>query len=317
MVQPTIAKLQILTLATKLLVLSPNTPLLNQLSQYLFTLARYDQDYDTRDRARFLNALLRGVRDDKMSKAAEDDDKSGGTVAEDEVTDMGGVVLRREQVKVVLLSQRSYADEKAIRVGDEYTVGSMSRLIGRKLAGYEALPEWTDDPTDPSLRDSELDDPRRSAPAPSAISSSFSQPISAASASASATPLPVHLSSAASLPRGGSPAGSSPAGSLPAQARSKFQDLDAFLNSESEESTEDESDRSVSMSSSMTLADCSARKRSLRQSLPLPLHRPAAMRCPSMTRIYLPKTNRPRKSPRTKKKTAKIDRCMAIIADPG
>jgi AP-3 complex subunit beta len=222
--QPNIAKLQILTLATKLLVLSPTTPLLLQLSQYLFTLARYDQDYDIRDRARFLGALQRGIKDEKASSIENEEDE-----------DVGGVVLRREQVKVVLLAQRhSGEDKSAISTGD-YDVGSMSRMMGRKLNGYTGIPDWTDDPTDPSLRESELDDPARQAVPVAAISSA---------APVSATPRPVHLSSAA-RPPGASPAGSSPAGSLPLQGRAKFQDLDAFLNSDSEESSE-ESQRSVS-----------------------------------------------------------------------
>lgn len=216
-----------MTLATKLLVLAPTTPLLLQLSQYLFTLARYDQDYDIRDRARFLSALQRGVKDEKT--AAQDEEEE----------DVGGVILRREQVKVVLLSQRGTGEDKLVKAGEDYNVGSMSRLIGRRLNGYSDIPEWTDDPTDPSLRESELDDPSRLA-APQIAISSAAQPVS----SASATPRPVHLSSAAALPRGGSPAGSSPAGSLPLQGRAKFQDLDAFLNSESEESSE-ESERYV------------------------------------------------------------------------
>lgn len=215
-----------MTLASKLLVLSPTTALLLQLSQYLFALARYDQDYDIRDRARFLNALLRGVKDEQA--AAKDDEA-------DEAEDVGGVVLRREQVKVVLLSQRSLAEERSSTAREDYDVGSMSRLIGRKLNGYTPIPEWTDDPTDPSLRESELDDPSRQAVTPSAISSA--QPIATA---ASATPRPMHLSSPA-VPRGASPAGSSPAGSLPMQGRAKFQDLDAFLNSESEEESDSES----------------------------------------------------------------------------
>jgi AP-3 complex subunit beta len=193
-----------------------------QLSQYLFSLARYDQDYDIRDRARFLNALLRGVKDEK---AADD-------IENEEDADMGGVVLRREQVKVVLLSQRGYTNEKAVKAGEEYDVGSMSRLIGRKLNGYVGIPEWTDDPTDPSLRESELDDPSRRPVPPSAISSQT------LSSSGQVTPIPVHLT-APPAPRIASPEGSSPAGSLPMQGRAKFQDLDAFLNSESEESDEE------------------------------------------------------------------------------
>lgn len=207
-----------MTLATKLLVLSPTTPLLLQLSQYLFTLARYDQDYDIRDRARFLGALQRGIKDEKAAKVSEEDEE-----------DVGGVVLRREQVKVVLLAQRSSAEDGPANTVVDYDVGSMSRTIGRKLNGYTGVPKWTDDPTDPSLRESELDDPKRQTQPVSAISSA--QPVSAPSR-------PIHLSSAA-MPPGASPVGSSPAGSLPPQGRTKFQDLDAFLNSDSEESSEE------------------------------------------------------------------------------
>lgn len=227
------------------MVLSPTTPLLVQLSQYLFTLARYDQDYDVRDRGRFLNALLRGVKDEKHLESKPDEaGNENGREPEEEEADMGGVVLRREQVKVILLSQRSYDDEKAARAGDEFNVGSMSRLIGRRLDGYSGIPEWTDDPTDSSLRDSEMDDPTRQVVP--AISFSSAPALGSRPVSASATPLPVHL--AASVPRGGSPVGSSPVGSVPVgQGKGKFQDLDAFLNSESEESTEEESDRLVSL----------------------------------------------------------------------
>jgi AP-3 complex subunit beta len=76
------------------------------MSAYLFTLARYDQDYDVRDRGRFLHALLRGVRSEKIAaKAVDGEDEDEGRKEEEE-EDLGGVVLRREQVKVVLLGQR-------------------------------------------------------------------------------------------------------------------------------------------------------------------------------------------------------------------
>lgn len=52
-----ITKLQILTLSAKLICLNPDHSILNNLNQYLLNLARYDTDYDVRDRARFLRAL--------------------------------------------------------------------------------------------------------------------------------------------------------------------------------------------------------------------------------------------------------------------
>lgn len=239
-----------MTLAAKLLVLAPGTSLLLQLSTYLFTLARYDQDYDVRDRARFLGALLRGVRPDKTGTL----DQNGEAKNEDEDEDeeLGGVVLRREQVRVILMGKRAVVHNVKIGQG-EYEVGSMSRAVSKRLAGYEELPEWTDDPTDSSLRDSEVSpslsidcersltfcqierQPRSVAPTPPVPTPS--------SASASA---PVHLSpSTSSFPRSGagaSPYDGSPAGSVPTHVKNKFKDLDAFLNSESEEETEESSE---------------------------------------------------------------------------
>ncbi|KAK4688402.1 AP-3 complex subunit beta, partial [Tremellales sp. Uapishka_1] len=206
------AKLQILTLASKLLVLSSSAQLV-LISQYLFQLARYDSDYDLRDRSRFLHALLKGIRDEKDS-----------SVDDEEEHDVGGVILRREQIKLVIFGNgpsSSNADVGGSH-GDAFEVATMSRVMKKKLKGYERVSEWTDDPTDPSLRDSEEATP---IPTP--------------------TPLPTHLAIGSnSLPaRINSPLGASPAGSVIAAPapKSKFKDLDAFLDS-SEEESEEESD---------------------------------------------------------------------------
>ncbi|WVQ93440.1 hypothetical protein IAU59_000514 [Kwoniella sp. CBS 9459] len=249
------AKLQILTLATKLLILSPTSAQLNLMSNYLFSLARYDASYDVRDRARFLNALLRGVKDEKKAVISDNAENGDGDQVEarndaeegEGDQDIGGVVLRREQVRVIVLGKRNI-DEKAkvSAPGSEYEVGSMSRITGRKLGGYEGLPEWTDDPTDSSLRDSELDNPQAQTPLP---------PPTPTYPSGAGVNVPIHIPSPG---LSGSPMGSSPAGSVPRSAKAnpsiagagagtgadagkgKFMDLDAFLNSESESGTEDD-----------------------------------------------------------------------------
>lgn len=128
--------MQILTCAAKVVVLTTNQQLA-LLQQYLFSIARYDRDYDVRDRGRYLSALLRGV------SALPSDEE-----------DMGGVVLRREQVKLVLLGQRDGA--AVANKAETYDVGTLSALLKRRLLGYEALPDWTDDPTDSGLRDSQV-----------------------------------------------------------------------------------------------------------------------------------------------------------------
>ncbi len=49
-------KLQILNLAAKLCI--TNSKQTKLLCQYVFNLAKYDQNYDIRDRARFLRSLI-------------------------------------------------------------------------------------------------------------------------------------------------------------------------------------------------------------------------------------------------------------------
>lgn len=91
-------KLQIITLAAKLLVLNPTNTTLQLLGRYALTLARYDQDYDVRDRARLVASLLMGVVPNVLG---DESDKEG----------RGGVILRREQVKVVLFEHKATVKE--------------------------------------------------------------------------------------------------------------------------------------------------------------------------------------------------------------
>jgi AP-3 complex subunit beta len=91
--QATSVKLQIITLAAKLLVLCRNAEIIRLLSRYVFSLARYDINYDVRDRARMLASLLGTVYQDIDSEVERED--------------RGGVVLRPEQVKLVLFEGKS------------------------------------------------------------------------------------------------------------------------------------------------------------------------------------------------------------------
>lgn len=119
-------KLEALALAAKLLRSAEARDgayygLLERLAQYLFTLARYDQDFDVRDRARLLRALL------------------SGTLA----ARCGTLLLREKPVpQVVSPSATNRFDE-----------GTMSHLISEPVAGYAALPPFADDVPPPSVRD--------------------------------------------------------------------------------------------------------------------------------------------------------------------
>lgn len=87
-----------ITLAAKLSVLSPNDQTLTLLSRYVFSLARYDTSYDVRDRAKMLSSLLAGISPSLLTETQED---------------RGGVVLRREQVRLVLMEGKSGVVEDA------------------------------------------------------------------------------------------------------------------------------------------------------------------------------------------------------------
>jgi AP-3 complex subunit beta len=56
MVQEELVKLQVLNLAVRLYL--TNNAQTSQLVHYVFTLARYDQSYDLRDRSRLLRNLV-------------------------------------------------------------------------------------------------------------------------------------------------------------------------------------------------------------------------------------------------------------------
>ena len=103
--QTAAVKLQTITLAAKLLVLSPADRIIGLLNRYVFSLARYDLNYDVRDRGRMLSALLAGVN---ANLYGEGDDWH---------EDVGGVVLRREQVRMVLFEGKSSLGEDKMQDG--------------------------------------------------------------------------------------------------------------------------------------------------------------------------------------------------------
>ena len=86
-------------------MLNPTNATLQLLGRYTLTLARYDQDYDVRDRARLVASLLTGVVPDILG-----DGEAGEG-------DHGGVILRREQVKMVLFEHKAAVKEPSALEG--------------------------------------------------------------------------------------------------------------------------------------------------------------------------------------------------------
>jgi AP-3 complex subunit beta len=229
-VQTIPVKLQAVTLAAKLLVLSPANGILIQLAKYVFALARYDRNYDVRDRGRMLQQLLVGVVPKIVATDAQD---------------VGGVVLRRAQVRVVLFEGKAIAspssstaaahhDHDAARRGHDHDLGTLGLVLGRDVPNAHLLPDWLEHGVESSLRyvpDDAL--PSSSAAAAVTAIGHVASSSSRAGTGGHATPIVV-------LTPGGSSGGPSPAGSVPNKAG--WTDLDTFYASESEEEEEEESE---------------------------------------------------------------------------
>ncbi|KAK7691132.1 hypothetical protein QCA50_006235 [Cerrena zonata] len=208
-------KLQIISLAAKLLVLCPSDRTLGLLNRYVLSLARYDLNFDVRDRARMLGSLLSGVT---------------SALGEDEHQDLEGVVLRREQVKMVLFEgkQDVSLDVTATDNG-RLLLGSLSAVIGREVALDSYLPEWLEEGVESSLRDSEDDAPQL--------------PIAAQSISSTSSPRAIAPSSR-NTPVILTPTGPSPSGSYVRQnGKNNWTDLDKFY-ADAERTEEDEEEES-------------------------------------------------------------------------
>lgn len=228
-------KLQAVTLAAKLLVLSPAHDTLARLAKYVFALARYDRNYDVRDRGRMLQQLLAGA--------------VPGVGAAD-AQDVGGVVLRRAQVRVVLFEGKENAattatttadaqDDAAVAAaGQRERLGTLGLVLGRDVANARLLPDWLEHGVESSLRASPDDAPAATSAAITAFghvagpssSSSSSRPGVQVGSGGHSTPIVV-------LTPAGS-GGPSPAGSVP--TKSGWAELDKFYASESEEDDDGE-----------------------------------------------------------------------------
>jgi AP-3 complex subunit beta len=124
-----IVKLQILNLAVKLYLTNPKQTKL--LCQYVFSLARYDQNYDIRDRARFLRQFIfpsAGVENSKLAKHAK---------------------------KIFLAPKPAPVLQSKFKGREHFQLGSLSHYINARANGYHDLPTFPDVPSDSSVRDVE------------------------------------------------------------------------------------------------------------------------------------------------------------------
>lgn len=125
-----VVKTQILNLAVKLALHRPDIEAVGLLMTYVLDLARYDKNYDLRDRARMLRALMLGDED------------------------------MRERARAMLLAVKPPPmpahNSTAGLPGSgsvEFALGSLSHMVGHLAKGYVPLSPWQEDPPDSSIRD--------------------------------------------------------------------------------------------------------------------------------------------------------------------
>ncbi|XP_066448541.1 AP-3 complex subunit beta-2 isoform X5 [Eleutherodactylus coqui] len=123
-----IVKLQTINLAAKLYL--TNSKQTKLLTQYVLNLAKYDQNYDIRDRTRFIRQLLVPT------------EKSGA--------------LSKHAKKLFLAQKPAPILESPFKDRDHFQLGSLSHLLNAKAVGYQELPDWPEDAPDPSVRNVEV-----------------------------------------------------------------------------------------------------------------------------------------------------------------
>ncbi|XP_066211862.1 AP-3 complex subunit beta-2 isoform X2 [Saccopteryx leptura] len=123
-----IVKLQVINLAAKLYL--TNSKQTKLLTQYVLSLAKYDQNYDIRDRARFTRQLI--------------------------VPSEQGGVLSRHAKKLFLAPKPAPVLESSFKDRDHFQLGSLSHLLNAKATGYQELPDWPEEAPDPSVRNVEV-----------------------------------------------------------------------------------------------------------------------------------------------------------------
>ena len=131
-------KQQILNLAVKSATAYPSNSDLDSLLRYVLELARFDTDHDLRDRGRYLTATL------------------GLSVPGSESTDETALAQLKANKHSLILGEKQPPSTRHGTVAPEgvpqFTVGSLSSMMGHEVDGYLPLEPWATEPSDPSIR---------------------------------------------------------------------------------------------------------------------------------------------------------------------
>ncbi|XP_029399761.1 AP-3 complex subunit beta-1 isoform X1 [Mus pahari] len=123
-----LVKLQILNLGAKLYL--TNSKQTKLLTQYILNLGKYDQNYDIRDRTRFIRQLI------------VPNEKSGA--------------LSKYAKKIFLAQKPAPLLESPFKDRDRFQLGTLSHTLNIKASGYLELSNWPEVAPDPSVRNVEV-----------------------------------------------------------------------------------------------------------------------------------------------------------------
>ncbi|XP_075252326.1 AP-3 complex subunit beta-1-like isoform X4 [Convolutriloba macropyga] len=137
-----IVKLQVVNLAAKLYV--TNSKQVKLLVQYVLNLAKYDENYDIRDRARLIRGLI--------------------------IPTNGKNNINKHAKKILFCDKPAPVLSSTFQSRNEFRMNTLSHYLNQRCSGYEELPEWPMEKPDPSVRDVE---PPPEPPKPSASSSFY------------------------------------------------------------------------------------------------------------------------------------------------
>ncbi|XP_077593936.1 AP-3 complex subunit beta-1 [Stigmatopora nigra] len=126
-----IVKLQAVNLAAKLYL--TNSKQTKLLTQYILNLGKYDQNYDIRDRTRFIRQLI--VPSEQMG------------------------ALNKYARRILLAPKPAPTLHSAFKDRDRFQLGTLSHSLNSKAAGYQELSDWPAEAPDQSVRNVEVIEP--------------------------------------------------------------------------------------------------------------------------------------------------------------
>ncbi|KAH8856902.1 AP-3 complex subunit beta-1 [Schistosoma japonicum] len=159
-------------LAAKLCIVNPRQTLL--LTQYIFNLAKYDVNYDIRDKARFLRGLLfpqiitnpTVIGDDSSLRIPKNELKSNNSNNTFLSKNIRKICLATKPAPIVKSQFEAYDEDNegtnmcqkltefkgAFQLRSNFRLGTLSHILQRRVSGYCDLTDWPTVPPDPWSR---------------------------------------------------------------------------------------------------------------------------------------------------------------------